>query len=461
MKKKTFILFVVSSLVLILLVFLFIKLRKKNEPEETREFVTNGSYDILVYNSDSSFSETFNRISDEYSNSSGIVIAFSDKNTDLLGDFGSNAPDIFMVKNFSEFRSQQQYGNVFDFSNATEKTFREVVDRIPENLRLKSHEVNNCGIPLTIRGFGLAVNQSVLASIFGEDAYKNVINDLMVCSYDDFKKFVENIKFNSVSLNGHEYNIDRVAVSKLESIFSFHIEISFEHLLNNALCESYDSSYDLLVAKDSSGISDKISKWMHMVDLLSAHSNPSRGSHFIDKQMNSRENAIENFAKGKSLFLVSEDIDYEDIRKVDIEASKNLIFIPLKAPFESETSNSKITVYCPYYLVINNKSPKINIAQDFLTWLVSSPVPSKLLAEKLGFIPYDYEAENIENSLGRSSLTYFRSGSILNPVFQGANKNWINDISQYFKKIYLPLKSWNENYYKTFENYCIKRWVNG
>ena len=461
MKKKTFILSITLSIVLILLVVLFIKLRKKSVPEESQEIISSGSYDILVYNCDPSFSETFNKISDEYSNSSGIIVAFSDKNIDLLCDFGNNAPDIFMVKNFSEFRSQQQYGNIFDFSNASEKTFREVMDNIPDLLRLKSHEINNCGVPLTLRGFGLAVNQSVLASIFGEETYKNVINDLMVCSYDDFKNFVEGINYSSVSINGHEYSLNRVEVNKLESIFAYHIETSFEHLLNNALCESFSSHVDLAVAKESSNISGKISKWMQMVELLSSHSNPSRGSSFVNAEINSRKNAIENFANGKSLFLISEDIDYEEIKKYNIEASRNLIFIPLKAPFESNASNSKITVYCPYYLVINNKSPKMKIVQDFLTWLISSPVSQKLLVEGLGFIPYNFEPGNIENSLGRSSLTYFQSGNVLNPVFQGANKNWINDISQYFRKIYLPLKSWNEKYYTAFENYCMKRWVNG
>ena len=461
MKKKTFILSITLSVFLILLVVLFIKLRKKNISEESKEIISSGSYDILIYNCNSDFSEVLNKISDEYSNSSGIIVAFSDKSTDLLCDFGNNAPDIFMVKNFSEFKSQQQYGNIFDFSNANEKTFREVVDNIPELLRLKSHDINNCGVPLTLRGFGLAVNQDVLASIFGEDSYKNIVNDLMICSYEDFKNFVEGINYSSVSINGHEYSLNRVEVNKLESIFSFHIENSFEHMFNNALCESFSSHSDLLVAKESSSISGKISKWMQMVELLSSHSNPSRGSSFVNFEINSRQNAIENFANGKSLFLVAEDIDYEDIKKFNNSSSKNLIFIPLKAPFESNTSNSKITVYCPYYLVINNKSSKMKIAQDFLTWFISSSVSQKLLVEGLGFIPYNFEPGNIENSLGRSLLTYFQSGNILNPVFQGANKNWINDISQYFKKIYLPLKNWNENYYKTFENYCIKRWVNG
>ena len=181
MKKKTFILSITLSVFLILLVVLFIKLRKKNISEESKEIISSGSYDILIYNCNSDFSEVLNKISDEYSNSSGIIVAFSDKSTDLLCDFGNNAPDIFMVKNFSEFKSQQQYGNIFDFSNANEKTFREVVDNIPELLRLKSHDINNCGVPLTLRGFGLAVNQDVLASIFGEDSYKNIVNDLMIC----------------------------------------------------------------------------------------------------------------------------------------------------------------------------------------------------------------------------------------------------------------------------------------
>ena len=83
-----------------------------------------------------------------------------------------------MVKRFDELKVQRQYGNIFDFCNASEKTFREIVEKIPDSLRLKVNEINNCGIPLTLQGFGFAVDQGLLASIFGEEAYKNLINDL-------------------------------------------------------------------------------------------------------------------------------------------------------------------------------------------------------------------------------------------------------------------------------------------
>ena len=461
LKRKNFIISILFFVFAVISVVLIIKFRKKTDNDEKETVVNVGSYDILVYNTEPKFSEVFNKISDEYSNSSGIVVAFSDNNSDVLSNFLNNPPDIFMIKNFDEFRVQQQYENIFDFQNSSETTFKEVMEKIPDSIKLKSNVINNCGLPLTLRGFGLAVNQDLLSSIFGEESYKNVVNDLMSCSYSDFKKFVENIKFNSTTLNGNEYKINQNAIKSLDSIFSFHIETPFGHLLNNALSEAFPTSSELMMSNNVEKLSGKISKWMQMVDLLSSHSDPSRGSSFLNVEINSKSNAIKKFSDGKSLFLVAEDSDYEEIKKQNVEASKNLIFIPLKAPFETENANTKLTVYCPYYFVINSKSEKLKIAQDFLTWLISSPTPQKYLIENLNFVPYNvYDMETIENPLGRSTLTYFQCNNVLEPIFQGANNNWISTISQYLQRIYLPLRKWHESYYKSFENYCIKRWTN-
>ena len=458
MKKRTFSLSIIFFVFAITSVIFVINFKRKTKSDEYIE-PQNSNYDILIYNTEPSFNSTFNKIANEYGNMSGISVAFVNKSLDTLENFGTEPPDIFMIKKFDELKLQMQYENIFDFYNSSEKTFREIVEKIPDNLKLKVNNISNCGIPLTLRGFGLVVNQSLLSSIVGEEAFKSLVNDLVSCSFDEFKTFVENIKSNSFTLNGNEYKINQEVVKNLESVFSFPIDVSFAKLFNNLLVNAFSTSSNMTLLNDPLSMSGKITKWMQMIDLMTSYSNPPRGNTFIDMKENSKSNAIQKFTEGKSLFLVSEDDNYEEIKKQNIDMSKNLTFIPIKAPFESNDTNSKITVYCPYYFVINSKSEKLKMAQDFLTWLMSSPLAQKYLIQDLNLIPYNtLDSGIIDNPLGRSSLNYFQCESTLEPIFQVTKNSWLNTISQFFIKKYLTQKQWNDRHYKTFEDYCIKKW---
>ena len=458
MKKITFSLSIAFFICAIASIILVINFKRKTKSED---YVSTpvGNYDILIYNTEPSFNSVFNKIADEYGNSSGISVAFVNKTSDVMENFGNESPDIFMIKRFDELKVQRQYENVFDFYNASEKTFREIAEKIPDNLRLKLNDINNCGIPLTLRGFGFAVDQGLLSSIFGEEACKNILNDLTRCSFDDFKKFVENIKSTSVTLNGNEYKVNQEAIKNLDSVFLFPIDTSFPKLFNNLLVESFSGISNIMLSNDSSNMIGKVEKWMQMIDLITSHSKPSRGSTFISMKENSKSEAIKKFANGKSLFLIAEDGDYEEIKSQNADIAKNLVFIPIKAPFASNNTNSKITVYCPYYFVINSKSEKLKIAQDFLTWLISSPTAQKYLIQDLNFVLYNtIDSGTIANSLGRSSFNYFQCDSVIEPIFQVTKTSWMNNVTQFLTKKYLSSRQWNERYYKTFEDYCIKKW---
>ena len=189
LRTKRFIAIILFFVFSVVTVVLVMKWKKKSNPEKT-EMVQNDSYDFLIFNTEPKFQDCLQKIAEEYRNISGIVPAVVAKDSEILYNFNSDlSPDIFMLKTFDEMKVQLQYGNILDFLNASEKTFQEVIKNIPDVLQAKVSNINSCGIPVTIRGFGLAVNQKLLASIFGEDSYKNLVNDLIVCSYEEFEKF--------------------------------------------------------------------------------------------------------------------------------------------------------------------------------------------------------------------------------------------------------------------------------
>ena len=473
------ILFIIFSVICTIFV---IKFKKKSTIEETKT-VQNDSYDFLVYNTEPEIQECLEKLADEYRNVSGIVPAVSLKESEMIADFNSEIiPDIFMIKNFDEMKLQTQYGNILDFMNASEKTFQEIAKNIPRFLQAQVNEINNCGVPITVCGAGFAVNQKLLASIFGEEAYKNIINDLITCSYEDFENFVKNLKSSlSVSLNNKNYNINQESVMSLESVFAFHIESPISKMLNNIFNLYFENSSDLSSSENLSNMQGEFSNWLHILDLISSNNLIPRGNDFVNLDKNSKVNAIKKFSDGKALFLAANDKDYYDIKSYNSEVASHLIFIPFKFPYENNINkknininetqdinkninkniNTSITVYCPYYFMINAKSSKSKIAQDFLTWIVSSPVARKILLEEVNCVSYDIrDSGTIENTLSRSVINYLQSENVLMPVFQGIKKNWLNSVTQNLIKKYFNTSIWNNNYYNNFDAYCIKKWNN-
>ena len=440
-----------------------IKFKKKSTVEETK-VVQNDSYDFLIYNTEPELQECFEKLADEYRNISGIVPAVSLKESEMLYDFNSEntPPDIFMVKNFDEMKVQTQYGNILDFMNASEKTFQEVVKNIPHVLQAQVNEINNCGIPLSVSGAGFAVNQKLMASIFGEEAYKNVINDLTTCSYEDFVNFVKNIKSSFVTLNNKNYNINQAAAKNLEAVFSFHMESPLSKMFNNVFALGFESPSELSSAANLSNMQGKFANWLNMLDLITLNSYIKRGNDFVSLEKNSKSKAIKEFCEGKTLFLIASDKDYYDIKSCNSEAASHLTFIPFKFLCEKDENkdlNTNLTVFCPYYFMINAKSSKLKMAQDFLTWIISSPVARKLLLEEANCAFYDSrDPGTIENTLSRASVNYLQSENAIMPVFQGIKKTWLNLISQQLIKRYFNTNVWGKLYYDSFDNFCIKKW---
>lgn len=446
----------------IVTVIFALNLKKKSNEKEIKK-IENNSYDFLIYNNNPSLQNCFEKLVNEYKSISGIVPAVSNTNSEMLYDLNKSdsPPDIFMIKNFDELKVQSQYGNVLDFINASEKTFQEVVKSIPEILKAKVNNINNCGIPLSVNGIGWAVNQKVISNIFGEDSYKSVINDLISCSYEDFQNFAESIdSAPSVCLNENTYYIKKSLI--MESIFSVPMDFSISKFLNVVFARFFENSSDLSNTENISNLSGKFSDWLKMVNFVTSKTSMGRGTDFVSLDKNSKLKNIKSFAEGKSLFLLSDDLDYDEIKKYNPDCSDNLIFIPIKIPSSSEENknlNSNISVYCPYYLMINCKSPKMKMAQDFLTWIISSNVAKKCLLESNCAMYNTIDSSTVENSLTRSAIRYLQSENSFAPVFHGVKKSWANSVYQQLIKQYLKSPSWTSTYFDNFDIYCIKKWT--
>ena len=109
--------------------------------------------------------------------------------------------------------------------------------------------------------------------------------------------------------------------------------------------------------------------------------------------------------------------------------------------------------------MINCKSPRMKMAQDFLTWIISSNVAKKCLTESNCAMYNITDPLIIENSLTRSAINYLQSENSFPPVFQGIKKSWSNSVYQQLIKQYLKSHSWTSTYFDNFDIYCIKKWI--
>lgn len=472
---------------------------KKSETDEETSSSGKKDYDIYIYNRDENIGSDFREMCDEYTKRTGIIIrtvtpSESENNFENLKNYlnSEHPPDIFTVESISELNLLKNNSQIWDFSNATEESFKNMVNSIPEQLRLSSNTTDNFGVPYTVEGYGFLVDPKMIASIFGGDKYRKVISDLQVCSYEEFLNFVEAIKgyINGVggyeiSINKHKYtcSYNKGELGKnLNGVFSFaagNSKYSGSYLSNIALSTIFKSPAAANIATDENiqNLKNPLMKFAEALDYITLNmSGPSgsleRGLEMVSNTQNSVSQSLKNFVNGKALFLLASTEDYESLSVFNSLVAKRSVFIPIKMPFSQDeiTSsqdiakniNKSITAYVPRYYCINAQSGETEKqkAQDFLTWIRTSELAQKYVIPKFGFTPYDIKDSSVvDNPLSRSLLEYISEGKIISGAFLGAPEKWCNDgMGRYLIERYFTKSSWNYDDYESIADYGIEKW---
>lgn len=471
-----------------------------NTPQtEIASTSTKKDYDIFIYNSDTNIGTAFRSMCDEYTNRTGIIIRTvtpteTDNTVDNLSNYlnGEHPPDIFTVNNISELKKWKSNSNIWDFSNATEDSFKTVVNNIPESLRLSSNTTDSFGLPYTVEAYGFLVDPKMISSLFGGDKYRTVLNDLQECTYEEFASMVESLRtyisssgITEFTLNGNAYSFisSKGDLSKnLNGVFSFaagSAKNSGTYLANIALASLFKSAGAANIADDTTvgNLESPLIKFAQALDMITLNVAGSsgllgRGIEIVSNTQNSVGQSMKNFINGKSLFLLASTSDYDNLSIFNSLVAKRCVFIPIKMPFATDDIKSSdsiaknmrrsITAYVPRYYCINAKSSDAEKkkAQDFLTWVKTSDLASKYVISDFGFTPYDIkESSAIDNPFARSMVEYLSAGRILPPAFQGAPSSWCNDtLGKYLIEQYFTKASWGYDDYQKIADYGVKKW---
>ena len=338
----------------------------------------------------------------------------------------------------------------------------------------------------------MVVDPKMIASLFGGDKYRKVIDDLQLCTYEEFNYFVEALDLYIKTGSSSEFTLNNKTYSfvsskgelseKLGGVFSFAAgdpKISGCYLMNPILASVFSSPAEAYIANSSAieSLSSPLMRHVESLDFISSYvagdsGGLSRGSEFISTNRNGKSQAIKNFINGKSVFLIASTKDYENISVFDSLVAKRCMLIPFKVPITevdvgagrsfNKNLNKSISVNIPTYYCINARSDgnEKKAAQDFLVWFKTSDLAQKYIVSDFGYVPYDLKTNSVlDNPLERSMVEYISDKKYLPGVFMGAPSSWCSEtMGKYIVNNLLSKSAWTLEDYENVADYGLEKW---
>ncbi len=471
---------------------------KGQEEQDTTKSQVTKDYDLLIYNTHEEIGEAFEKMCADYTSRTGVIVkvisAQEDENADEeLENYmnSGEAPDIYTVDNMQHLKKWQAAGSILDFSNATEDTFKEIANNIPESLRLSSNTTDNFGIPCTLKGYGYVVDPKMISSLFGADKYRYVLEDLKACTYDEFESFINALELYIANGSIYEFNLHNNSykfldkrsglAENLNAVFAFPAGLpsyTGYYMLSPALAYRFNSAAEVNVASDDaiSNLKGILASFARSLDIVTSSVSTksggvSRGIDLVNSATNNAAQALKCFVNGQALFLVSDTSVYDSMFLLDSSLANRVSLMPIKfleplgepsaSNLESGSYKQSITVSVPFYLAINSKSDakQQKLAQDFMVWFKTSELAQKYIMQEFKFIPYDIEESTaIDNQLSKKMVEYISSKQFLPATCNGLPESMAEEVGKHIIDKYYMLPDWYMDEYDLIAQETINIW---
>lgn len=404
---------------------------------------------------------------------------------------GNNPPAIFSMQGLKELPEWEESGTALDLSTVEDPAFKEIVDAIPQDMRLSPDGEKSYGIPYNIEGYGYIVDPVMLEDLFGAGNGDAVIADLRVCSYEDFIAFCDAVNTYiqepsaaEVTINGNSYafHASKIgAAEKLNGIFAFAGSEKWtygDHAVNVALNAVLPTPLAAANVTDEQleELRKPLTAYAKAIDYVSSHvgglNGPAtRGRDLISSTNFGYDQSVQMLADGNALFLQQGNWAAGNIEKISADVAGRVVFIPVKMPITDDMIktgrtaadfNSSIPVYVPNYYAVNAKvsGEEQAAAFRFLTWMHDTANLQKYVVDSFKFIPWYKGADlTVSDSLGKSITTYVDEGKTLAAPYHGAPGVWSGDtFGLRLMEEYLIKPDWTEEDYAAIADYGISSW---
>lgn len=469
--------------------------RVDNTETPNAEKPKNKDVVLRIFNAKGETAVKFEEICKAYSEETGITVEpFSvgsgTSAIELLrAQMSSKTPPaIYSIKGLTELPEWKESGSVLDLTTSTNATFAQIVNDIPESMRLSTDGKESLGIPFNVEGYGYMVDSQMLEDLFGKENSLKVLADLRVCNYDEFAafcdivdKYISSPSPSNVKLNGNTYTLQSQKAGRannLTGVFAFAGSEKWtygDHSINVMLNMIFSSAGEANTIKQQQyeQLRAPLTAYMENMKMVTSHvagleGHGVRGPELINKATFGYDQSVQAFGDGKALFLQQGNWVAINIEKVDPSVASRSSFIPVKMPVTNdmiktgktaEEFNSSIPIYVPNYYAINAKvsADEQEAAIDFLIWLSKPENIQKYVINKLKFIPYNADSSyTITDSFSKSIITYMDEGNFLSNPYMGVPKPWYRDaIASKLMEEYLTKKDWTQKDINTFIDNAI------
>ena len=314
-----------------------------------------------------------------------------------------NAPTIFSINGPVGYQNWKEY--TMDLSNT--KLYKEYLSANGRNLAIKDGNVV-AGIPVTVEGYGLVYNKTILNNFLSSSANTTGITSIDgIDNYAKLKLVVEGLDANKATLG-----IDGVFATCLKS------GSQWPYQTHTANIPFY---YEFLEANSSSALLGGLSKktvefkyeneYKNIIDLYLNYSATEKAS--LDGV--DYDTAVAQFATGKAAILQQGNWVYGNIDKVEgkVVTDKNIGMLPIYTGHAGE-ENRSICVGTENFWCVNKDASKADREASiaFLEWLFSSTEGKAHVTKDLGFIaPFATftDADKPTDPLAKEVLRYMDS----------------------------------------------------
>ena len=461
----------------------------------TTAFASDKDYDFYMFNIKGESADAMQAAVEAYQEETGVVIKLfslgsgTDSSEALRADLQSDSmPAIFGVQDAQKLIEYVEGGYAMPLNEAADADFLTLAEEIPQDFYLTRDGETNYGVPLNIEGYGYIVDKRVLGSLFGEDNVDAFIEAYKTASYAEFEamvlamdEFIKNGAAEDITLSGQTFAFaaekdDRA--SALEGVFSVAGSEKWtygDHLFNVAADGVFADSVALAAAtaEEIEAGRPVYEAYAKLLDLATSHAQITRGPELINQTTNGYDQAVNNFANGKAIFIKQGNWCYTNIINANAEVGETLTFLPIKmdvtddiltSGLTADQMNSSIPVFVPSYYCINAKcsDEEKEAAEKFLVWLNTTESGLKFVVEDCAFIPYnaDPEVTSAGYSLGDSILSYVKDAKTITNAYAGLPANYAtNVLGAHMLENYVNKEEWSESAYSDIADFVISSWI--
>ncbi|MDO5416196.1 MAG: ABC transporter substrate-binding protein [Lachnospiraceae bacterium] len=458
-------------------------------------------YDVYFFNAKSEIAEALEQAAASYEAETGkrvktFTVGTTESQETLRSELKSKAYPTIFAANAVQFEEWKSAGYALGEEDIRNPELKALYESIPEPMRLQFDGEGNFGIPYNMEGYGVIADTRVIAEMLGLADTKTFESDYCEASYEEFQAMIQAMDAyikgeggESFRLNGNTYQTQTekgALTASLNGVFSIAGAEKWtygNHFGNYPICAVYSDVYEVKGAEPEQAelLKEPVRKSLEELEFLTrfaagADGPVERGPRFINSTVTGYDQAVQNFAQGKAVFIKNGNWIYGNVEKISPEKAENLTMLPMKLNLTDadiqvegltvEQMNRSIPEFVSQYYVVNSKctEKEQEEAEAFLLWLNTSETGMDYIVNQFAFVPFQAEEGTVlDNSLSNALVRFKAAGNILSNPFDAAPSAWGTEMyGRYLmEELFIQPETWDGARLEEIAGECVEYWKSG